>query len=149
VWRKNSPHWGHEKLVARTSYLLYALWCIVGGAAITLAFIFKMGYDHTATHVLYVIWGAIASGTIMLQWIPQIYTTWKLKGPGSLSIITLMMNSVGSVLNVYFYVADGNAFWTWFPFVISGYDMASLPPKSHMSHLCHFAVALNSFYYWQ
>lgn len=59
--------------------------------------------------------GVIAAGSIIVVWVPQIWITWKLKGPKSLSVITLMLTAPGSALSIYFMIAYGNSLLVWLP----------------------------------
>jgi len=49
------------------------------GSAVTVVFLVLSGVDSKPTSILYEVWGYFATGTIVLQWLPQIYTTYKMK----------------------------------------------------------------------
>jgi len=62
----------------------------------------------------------IASALITLvMWVPQLYTTWRLKSPGSLSIPMLCIQIPGSLLVVYFQIGEKADITTWGPYVVN------------------------------
>jgi uncharacterized protein with PQ loop repeat len=77
--------------------------------------------------------GAVAN---VIMWLPQIVTSYKLRTPGSLSVISLLVLCLGNVL-VFFYQYVGNhtAFSTCFQNAISAVELAFL-----LSMLCYFRI---------
>jgi len=64
--------------------------------------------------------GVMSSIAILFQWLPQIYTVYKLKSPGSLSILMLLIQLPGSILVIYFLaVLNKEDFTTWSAYVIT------------------------------
>eukprot|EP01121_Diplochlamys_sp_Union-15-3_P019176 TRINITY_DN7163_c0_g3_i1.p1 TRINITY_DN7163_c0_g3~~TRINITY_DN7163_c0_g3_i1.p1 ORF type:complete len:151 (+),score=3.45 TRINITY_DN7163_c0_g3_i1:177-629(+) len=66
--------------------------------------------------------GFASSIIVLIMWCPQIYTTYKLKGPGSLSIPMLCIQLPGSLLVVYFQISEGAEITTWGPYVITAIE---------------------------
>jgi len=61
--------------------------------------------------------GTTSSIMMVLEWAPQIYTTWKMKSPGSLSVLMLLIQIPGSLLVIYFQAILNEAdFTTWAPY---------------------------------
>ena len=54
-----------------------------------------------------------------VQWGPQIYTTYKLKQVGSLSLPMIFLQAGGAALTAYFFSLDGEGWYIWAPFVVS------------------------------
>eukprot|EP01114_Cavostelium_apophysatum_P005647 TRINITY_DN1682_c0_g1_i1.p1 TRINITY_DN1682_c0_g1~~TRINITY_DN1682_c0_g1_i1.p1 ORF type:complete len:290 (-),score=19.51 TRINITY_DN1682_c0_g1_i1:14-883(-) len=71
--------------------------------------------------------GWLSSIGMVLQWLPQIYTTWKNKSPGNLSVIMLLIQLPGALLVVYFQGIQMKAHYTtWFPYIFSAVQMLIL-----------------------
>jgi len=74
--------------------------------------------DHMVTYAQAC--GVMSSIAIVVQWVPQIYTVYKLKSPGSLSILMLLMQIPGAILVVIFLaVLNHEDFTTWSPYVVT------------------------------
>ena len=58
--------------------------------------------------------------------VPQIYTTWKLKSPGSLSLLMLLLQAPGTIIVVIFYILDGANWSIWLPFLANFFTMTIL-----------------------
>jgi len=63
--------------------------------------------------------GIISAGAIIVVWVPQIYITFKLKGPKSLSVITLLLTAPGSALSIYFMISFHQTILVWLPAAFS------------------------------
>jgi len=63
--------------------------------------------------------GFVSSFLTLIQWLPQIYTTWRLQDIGSLSLPMLLIQAPGSFLVVFFQISVGSDLTTWFPYVIT------------------------------
>jgi len=72
--------------------------------------------------------GSISSILTIIQWAPQIYTTWKFESPGSLSVIMLLIQMPGSLLVVFFFQAILNkaSITTWAPFLFAATEQLIL-----------------------
>jgi len=70
--------------------------------------------------------GLLSSILTLVQWLPQIYTTWKLRHPGSLSLPMLFIQTPGSVIVIFFQITVGSDVTTWFPYVVTFISQASL-----------------------
>lgn len=68
--------------------------------------------------------GLIGVITIILQWSPQIVTTFLHKGPGALSPITLSINAPGSMLTAFSLITGKKSASVWLPYVLSGTQQA-------------------------
>lgn len=66
--------------------------------------------------------GSVASTLAMIQYLPQIYFTWRNGSIGSLSIITMLIQVPGSFLFAFsLWLRVGTAGWsTWLVFVVTG-----------------------------
>ncbi|KAJ3427123.1 pq loop repeat protein [Anaeramoeba flamelloides] len=61
-------------------------------------------------HVL----GFFSGCFVLFQWLPQIYSTYKFKGSGSISIITLSIQAPGGIINLIFMIfISKEQFSTW------------------------------------
>lgn len=102
-------------------YALYNIWCVFGGGFLTIYAAYNYHIDHPMNKVLDYVMGILGTLTIIAQWIPQMYTTYKTKGPGSLSVITLVINAPGSFLNVILqFSANPAGVSVWLPYLFSG-----------------------------
>eukprot|EP01087_Luapelamoeba_hula_P024382 TRINITY_DN9264_c0_g1_i1.p1 TRINITY_DN9264_c0_g1~~TRINITY_DN9264_c0_g1_i1.p1 ORF type:complete len:319 (-),score=33.46 TRINITY_DN9264_c0_g1_i1:173-1129(-) len=70
----------------------------------------------------------LASAIItFIVWLPQIWTTWKLKDPGSLSVVMLCIQMPGALLVVFFQGFVNHGDWTtWVPYVATAFQEAVL-----------------------
>ena len=124
---KNTEHKPRAKLSFRLSLAVYVAWGVVGGCAITFAFLLIEGTPVMAPNTSGIynkVLGLAGTVSIILQWSPQIVTTFLHKGPGALSPITLSINSPGSLLTAISLVAAGKSFSLWLPYVLSGAQQA-------------------------
>jgi hypothetical protein len=124
---KNTEHKPRAKLGFRLSLAVYIAWGVVGGGAITIAFLLVQGwpdYAPNTTGIYNKFLGILGTVSIILQWSPQIVTTFLHKGPGALSPITLSINSPGSILTALSLIGAGKSFSLWLPYVLSGTQQA-------------------------
>ncbi|KAJ6240465.1 pq loop repeat protein [Anaeramoeba flamelloides] len=57
---------------------------------------------------------------VLFQWLPQIYSTYKFKGSGSISIITLAIQAPGGIINLIFMIfISKEQFSTWISIFIN------------------------------
>jgi uncharacterized protein with PQ loop repeat len=64
--------------------------------------------------------GIISTVTVVFQWGPQIWTTWKLKSQGSLSLLMLLIQMPGSLVVVVYQAILNDGHWTtWGPYVVA------------------------------
>lgn len=71
--------------------------------------------------------GIISAVVVVIQWSPQIYTTWQLESAGALSIPMLLLQMPGSLSTVFFQAfVDGADFSTWGPYLVSAIEQAIL-----------------------
>jgi len=64
--------------------------------------------------------GIVSSIMIIIVWLPQIWTTYKAKSPGSLSVAMLVLTAPGGYLTIVFLaVLYHNSLWVWLPTVFS------------------------------
>ena len=63
----------------------------------------------------------IIGGSIgqLVQWGPQIFTTYRLKRVGSLSLPMIFLQAGGAALTAYFFSVDGDGWYIWAPFVVA------------------------------
>ncbi|KAJ3429787.1 pq loop repeat protein [Anaeramoeba flamelloides] len=64
--------------------------------------------------------GVVSGIIVLFQWIPQIYSTYRFKGAGSVSVITLAVQAPGGFINVAFMIfISKEKFSTWFSFFVN------------------------------
>lgn len=127
LYVKNTEHKPKAKLQFRLSLAVYVAWGVLGGTIITMAYLLVEGSPIMAPHTTGIynkILGITGTVSIILQWSPQILTTFLHKGPGALSPITLSINSPGSMLTAFSQIAAGKSFSLWLPYVLSGAQQA-------------------------
>ncbi|CAL5970778.1 PQ_loop repeat-containing protein [Hexamita inflata] len=66
-----------------------------------------------------IVFSAIASITICIAWVPQIYTTYKLKAVGSFSISAMVMQCPGCAITLIVTIMSGNSWYTWVAWIIT------------------------------
>lgn len=80
-----------------------------------------LGINDNATILYADIAGVLAVIFLMVMYIPQLYTTYKVKHTGSLSLVTLLIQAPGSMAVVYFDAVQSGLSWTtWAPYFVSG-----------------------------
>ena len=63
----------------------------------------------------------VTSTMVVIQYLPQIYVTFRDKDPGSLSLIMLLIQCPGSYIwTIFLALQDGSNYSTWIPFAITG-----------------------------
>jgi hypothetical protein len=73
------------------------------------------------------LFGIAGTCCVVLQWAPQIWTTWKLQAVGSLSVLMLSIQLPGTLLVIYFLGAVNNAHWsTLLPYVVTSLEFTLL-----------------------
>jgi len=93
---------------------LFVIW-MCGGTTLVVYMNKLFPYPNpTSIKVDYVI-GIISAGSIIVVWVPQIWITYKVKGPKSLSVATLILTAPGSALSIYFMISFGNSLEVWLP----------------------------------
>jgi len=105
-----------NKIIALSTFIaviiLSILLSVLGGVLYyTLKFTSKVlvGYAQAL--------GTTSSILMVIEWAPQIYTTWKMKSPGSLSVLMLVLQMPGSLLVIYFQaILNAADFTTWAPY---------------------------------
>ncbi|KAJ3441744.1 pq loop repeat protein [Anaeramoeba flamelloides] len=66
---------------------------------------------------LAIVLGFISGMIVIFQWMPQLYSTYKFKGAGSISVITLVIQAPGGLVNLAFLIfVSKEKFSTWFSF---------------------------------
>eukprot|EP01103_Thecamoeba_quadrilineata_P016816 TRINITY_DN5745_c0_g1_i1.p1 TRINITY_DN5745_c0_g1~~TRINITY_DN5745_c0_g1_i1.p1 ORF type:complete len:180 (+),score=14.94 TRINITY_DN5745_c0_g1_i1:412-951(+) len=62
----------------------------------------------------------------IVMWLPQMYLTWRLKSPGTLSLLFLALQAPGSFIAGCFQLAEGTRFQSWLPFFVTGIQQTIL-----------------------
>lgn len=71
--------------------------------------------------------GILSAIVVIVQWTPQIFTTFQLGSAGSLSVVMLLIQLPGCLLTVFFQAVIGGAdFTTWGPYLISAINVMIL-----------------------
>lgn len=124
IYVKNTEHKPMAKFQFRLSMTIYLLWGVIGGLAITFVYLLALGgpnSEQTNVTARYnQVLGTIGIVTIVLQWSPQIVTTFLHRGPGALSWITLSINAPGACATAVSQIASGATFAIWLPYLLSG-----------------------------
>lgn len=64
--------------------------------------------------------GLAGTACVIVQWTPQIWTTWKLKAVGSLSLLMLLIQLPGTLIVIYFQGFVNSAHWsTVLPYIVT------------------------------
>lgn len=136
---KNTPEKPTAKRNFRLSLVVYILWGVIGGTLITFTFILYGGTPDVApstTGVYNNAMGLIGTISIILQWSPQIVTTFLHKGAGALSPITLSINAPGSMVTALSLVLAKKSFSLWLPYVLSGAQQFIIVSIIAWFHFC-------------
>lgn len=96
---------------------VYLLWHILGGIFLTVVFPILMINLYDVDYV-YVGLNILSGIFSIIMWIPQIITTCKQRGPGSLSIISLICQATGCLLVILFQLLDNTSPTIVIPYVI-------------------------------
>jgi len=71
--------------------------------------------------------GGFSAVLMIIQWTPQIYTTWKMNSAGSLSVIMLLLQMPGALLVVFFQgILNASDWTTWLPYIFGAVEMTIL-----------------------
>lgn len=136
---KNTPEKPTAKRNFRLSLVVYILWGVIGGTLITFTFILQGGTPEIApytTGIYNKTLGLLGTISIILQWSPQIVTTFLHKGPGALSPITLSINAPGSMVTALSLILAKKSFSLWLPYVLSGAQQFVIVSIIAWFHFC-------------
>jgi uncharacterized protein with PQ loop repeat len=107
--------WKRTKYGTVTLILVEIILCVLA-----LIFGAALGMSSAITITYGVFLGICASLIVIVQWMPQIYTTWKLRKVGSLSMSMLVLQSIGCVFTAYILSAHGG--WEiWAPYIVAAF----------------------------
>jgi uncharacterized protein with PQ loop repeat len=102
-----------------------SIWIILCAVGIALHYGF-----HLADSILGIygkVIGIISAIVVVVQWSPQLYTTWKEGEAGSLSIPMLLIQLPGSLSTVYFQAfLDRGDVTTWGPYMVTAIQQSIL-----------------------
>lgn len=71
--------------------------------------------------------GGLGTSAVVIQWTPQIITTWRLQAVGSLSLVMLLIQLPGILMVVYFHAIVNKGHWsTVLPFIATALQFAVL-----------------------
>lgn len=88
--------------------------------------------------------GLIGTVAVIVQWAPQIWTTFKLGSSGSLSVVMLIIQLPGTVAVIYFQAYVNKAHWsTVLPYIVSVVEFVIL------ISLCFFYMARDRYQMWR
>jgi len=78
---------------------------------------YDAGVEGYAISIMAKVLGGTSSALMIVQWTPQIYTTWKMKSQGALSILMLLIQMPGALLVMFFQAILNSAdVTTWAPY---------------------------------
>lgn len=88
--------------------------------------------------------GIVGTIAVVVQWAPQIWTTWKLQAVGSLSIVMLLIQLPGTLIVIYFQAVINRAHWsTVLPYVVCSVEFVIL------ISLCAFFMIRDRYNMWR
>jgi len=88
---------------------------------------YELNYTSTTVARYAQVLGIASSLLMVFQWAPQIYTTWKLKSQGSLSLGMLLLQIPGALLVVVYQgILNEADFTTWVPYLLGGMEQVVL-----------------------
>lgn len=122
-----------------------------GGAMLTLLanVLFAALFNTSINAVKLASWigfilGLIGTVAVIVQWAPQIWTTFKLGSAGSLSVVMLLIQLPGTVAVIYFQAYVNKAHWsTVLPYIVSVIEFVIL------ISLCFFYMARDRYQMWR
>jgi len=115
--KEYSAEWRISRLVS-ASFVFHFFFTLIVSAGLV---IFVGGAEKMATRYWADLLGLISLVLASIQYLPQIWATWKRKSVGALSIPMMMMQTPGSFLFVYSLASRTGTRWsTWFVFLITG-----------------------------
>jgi len=101
--------------------LIFSIVLTLTSAGVGLMLVYTYGYASRDVVLYAEVWGLFAIMLLMVQYIPQIYTTHKNKASGSLSVATLLLQVPGSFAIVYFQAFLNHESWTtWAAYLCAG-----------------------------
>mmetsp|Transcript_3617 Transcript_3617/g.4003 ORF Transcript_3617/g.4003 Transcript_3617/m.4003 type:complete len:300 (-) Transcript_3617:246-1145(-) len=104
---------------------LVALLFFVSGLAALLYYVAGVRSDHMITYAR--ICGIISAIAVLIMWLPQLWTTFRSREIGTLSIPMLLLQIPGAFLIVYFQAVQSKSdITTWGPYVIQGIEQSLL-----------------------
>lgn len=116
-----------HKCVSQITFLFYVSVCLLGGGSLTLIVNVEQSPHSTVAEVIGFVLGVIASVTIAIQYLPQLWVTWNLKKRGTLSLITLLLTASGALLTAFsMAIFFDQSIWIWLPNLISGIEQLVL-----------------------
>lgn len=105
------------------AWLLFAFFVAYVGLTSLLAGVFIGALGDCAQTTIDYGWsmGMLSTATTFVQWLPQIYKTWRIKSVGSFSILTLGIQAPGTMIMVYFLLfLAGESVSTWLAYFTAG-----------------------------
>jgi len=122
--------------------LVFSIFLTLVSAGIGILLVYKYG-DASRHVVLYAdIYGVFALILLVIQYIPQIYTTHKNKEAGSLSVATLLLQAPGAFAIVYFQaIMNGGSWTTWAPYLCTGVQQLFLAGQCFFYYLQRRRIA--------
>jgi len=114
---------GH-KYVAELFILSFVITAASFGGALLVIYYAPSGVVATFAYA----YGIIAAVALFIQGLPQIYTTYKTKEAGSLSVATLALQAPGALVVVYFqgFVNPNGNWTTWLPYMVTSCQQSVL-----------------------
>ncbi|CAL5970773.1 PQ_loop repeat-containing protein [Hexamita inflata] len=79
----------------------------------------NVGACNSVYKVFAIFFVVIASTLSCLEWIPQIYKTYQIKGCGSFSIISMLIQCPGCAISLIVTISSGNQWYTWLSWIVS------------------------------
>lgn len=106
-------HFSNEFNVLKYGLLISLSFCLVA-----LTFFALVLFGYLKVLIIATIFGIISAGLIIVKYIPQLYTTFRNKASGSLSIVTMLIQTPGGlILTLCLFFLASTEWTTWISFL--------------------------------
>jgi len=113
----------------KTSWIIFGIINSIGILCSVLAGILYYNFHYSSSTIVTYgkVLGYTSSVGIIIQWSPQIFTTFKNKSGGNLSLVMLCVQMPGALLVVFFQgILNKADFSTWFPYIFTAIELTIL-----------------------
>jgi len=106
----------------------FVIFLVYFAFSLTMAIVFLavFGYGSREVHYYALFQSAVSTLGIIISWAPQIWTTYRLKHGGSLSLIMLCLHLPGCILIVFYALLSHEDAAVWLPILINAAELSLL-----------------------
>ena len=110
---RNNEKIARERYLARAMFVIGpVIQLIIVLAYVAIAFLHGFGSSYMVSMGKF--WGTLSCFLVIAQYVPQMWTTCKIRGNGSLSLILLAIQAPGGTVNALFmWIGQGDDWTTW------------------------------------